>query len=237
MTMKIERRMIGLAALAALTAFAVPTASASEEPAGRSATYRISIQGTWTTTGVAVARSGTVLTTSAILARCPEDAPCRIWVEAPEDGRDVWHRATVAGSDEATGIVALRVDASLPAAARLRPGRARLGEPVHGYAYDGNDVRFLVGNVREVADVHYPSRPEGETSPAVLSTMDCPAGSPGAGVFAIVDEALVGIVFGPVDADDRPGLSAAVPSTAIRAFLDRNRIPYDPPARRSRPRR
>lgn len=217
------------ALLAAALPLAAPAANADDAPSGRGAAYRVNVEGTWNATGVAVSRDGTVLTTSSVLSHCPADRACRVWVEAPETDRDLWLSATIAATDPVTGLAVLRT-AALPSALRLGARTARAGEPLHAYAYDGNDVRFLTGNVRAVARVTYPGDPPA-TGSTLVTSLSCPGGAVGTGLVATADDAVLGVLFGTDDDGD----AVAVPSTAIRAFLDARRIPYDgAPRRRTR---
>lgn len=204
------------------------TGSADDVPSGRQAVYRVSVEGTWTTTGIAVSRDGTVLTAASVFSHCPAEGACRIWVEAPEPARDLWYRATLAATDPVTGLAVLRTAATMPSALRLGARAARPGEPLHAYTYDGNDVQFLVGNVRSVSRVSYPGDPP-TSGNALLSSMPCPNGSAGTGLVATADDALLGVMYGT----DDDGNAVAIPSATIRAFLDARHIPYDrAPARR-----
>ncbi|HTK04720.1 MAG TPA: serine protease [Candidatus Eisenbacteria bacterium] len=220
------KRTITLLALAVAAALplAAPAANADDVPSGRQAVYRVSVEGTWTTTGIAVSREGTVLTAASILSHCPAEGACRIWVEAPEPDRDLWYRATLAATDPVTGLAVLRT-AALPSALRLGTRAARPGEPLHAYAYDGNEARFLAGNVRSVSRVSYPGNPP-VSGNGLLSSIACPNGAAGTGLVATADDAVLGIVYGTTDDGD----TIAVPSSTIRAFLDARHIPYDRPA-------
>ncbi|HTM68047.1 MAG TPA: serine protease [Candidatus Binatia bacterium] len=224
--MKRTNTLLALAVAAAALPLAAPAANADDVPAGRQAVYRVSVEGTWTTTGVAVSREGTVLTAASILSHCPAQGDCRIWVEAPEPDRDLWYRATLAATDHVTGLAVLRT-AALPSAVRLAARAARPGEPLHAYSYDGNDVQFLAGNVRSVSRVSYPGDPP-TSGNGLLASIACPNGAAGTGLVATADDALLGIMYGTTDDGD----TIAVPSATVRAFLDARRIPYDGAPRR-----
>lgn len=214
---------IALVAAAALL-LASPAANADDAPTGRQAVYRVSVEGTWTTTGIAVSREGTVLTAASILSHCPAQGECRIWVEAPEQDRDMWYRATLAATDPVTGLAALRT-AALPYALSLGTRAARPGEPLHAYAYDGNETRFLAGNVRSVSRVSYPGNPP-TSGNGLIASIDCPNGAAGTGLVATADDAVLGIMYGTTDDGD----TIAVPSATVRAFLDAHHVPYARPA-------
>lgn len=220
--------------LAAEAAFADPPARGSEEPAGVGATYRVTVTPHWAGTGVAISRDGWVVTTADLIGRCPDaPAPCGIWVE--DQAREIWRRAELVASDPGVGIALLRTDGTLPEAATLTSRRVRPGEPVHASGFDGNDRRFLTGSVRgqRLATMFGDPPASGQV---VVTTLECPNGSYGTGIFAISDERMIGLLVGTVDAseDADAGRTIAVPSGAVRAFYELNRAAYERRARAAR---
>ena len=196
----------------------------SEEPTGATSTYRVTVGPQWAGTGVAVSRTGWVITGKSLTDRCPP-APerCVIWVEDAE--RDLWRRAAVIATDPRIGLSLLRTAAPLPAAAALSTRPVRTGEPIHTFVYDGNDRRFSAGNVRGVSTATLFGDPPA-SGQVVISTLEHRDGFVGAGVFNLTDDRLLGVVLGTVDGEGVTGTVAAT-SADVRALYDRGRTAYE----------
>lgn len=197
------------------------------DPSGSAATYRVTVDPDLAGTGIAVSTEGWVVTTADLVRRCPPaPARCGIWVD--DAARQIWRRAELIASDPQTGLALLRTNAGLPAAASLATRPAREGEPVHAYAFDGNERRFLPGNV--VADRTVTLFGDPPASGRVLvSTLECRAGTYGTAIFATGDDRLLGVVVGILDGDR--GGTVAIPGNAVRTFFERNRALYERHAR------
>lgn len=193
----------------------------SEEPAGSAATYRVTVGPQWAGTGVAVSRTGWVITGKNLTDHCPP-APetCAIWVEDAQ--REVWRRAALVATDPRIGLALLRTESDLPAAASLATRPARSGEAVHTFVFDGNDRRFNAGNVRRTGDAMLFGDPPA-SGRVVYSTLEHRDGAVGAGVFNISDGRLLGVLIGNTEEDG----TVAATSADVRALYDRGRTAYE----------
>ncbi|HSD12414.1 MAG TPA: serine protease [Patescibacteria group bacterium] len=217
----------------AAAAFAIyPVAASADpphdaDPAGSAATYRVTVDPDLAGTGIAVSTEGWVITTADLVRRCPPaPAHCGIWVD--DAARQIWRRAELIASDPQTCLALLHPNARLPAAASLASRPARAGEPVHAYAFDGNDRLFLPGNV--VADRPATLFGDPPASGRVLvSTLECRAGTYGTAIFATADGRLLGVIVGIIDGQE--GGTVAIPGGTVRTFFERNRALYERRAR------
>lgn len=203
-------------------------------PSGAAATYRVTVGPQWAGTGVAISRTGWVITGKALTDHCPAAPdPCVIWVEDAE--REVWRRAAVIATDARIGLTLLRTESPLPEAATLAARPARAGEPVHTFVFDGNDRRFAAGNVQSngVATLFGDPPASGQV---VISTLEHRDGFVGAGMFNIADDRLLGVLIGTVDDAGVTGTVAAT-SSDVRALYDRGRVAYERQQRQSTARR
>lgn len=195
----------------------------SEEPTGATSTYRVTVGPQWAGTGVAISRTGWVITGKNLTDHCPP-APehCAIWVEDAQ--REIWRRAAVVATDPRIGLALLRTESPLPEAAALATRPVRSGEPVHTYVFDGNDRQFAAGNARGTGIVTLFGDPPA-SGRVVISTLEHRDGFVGAGVFNIADDRLLGVLIGTVDGEGVTGTVAAT-SADVRALYDRGRAEY-----------
>ncbi len=228
-------RTLTALALSVAAAFAFqPNVAAADpphdaDPAGSAATFRVTVDPDLAGTGIAVSREGWVITAADLVRRCPPaPARCGIWVD--DAARRIWRTAEVIASDPQTGLALLRTDGGLPAAASLAVRPARAGEPVHAYAFEGNDRRFLPGNVVENRTAALFGDPPA-SGRVLVSTLECRAGTYGTAIFATGDERLLGVVVGILDGD---GGTVAIPGSTVRAFFERNRVLYERRTRTAR---